>query len=134
MIYLTDFRNPLIDPLPISLFYDYAEKSTKFFLNEVVAISVDGKTYYIPERFCSDGASIPRAFWGICEPLNGQYIGAFLKHDYCYANGISTREIVDYEMLDDLKLCGMSFAKRQAIYRAVRLFGSKYYRGNNNED
>ena len=134
MIYCNDFHNPM-EPLKIELFYDYAEQSTKFTLLEEVVVSFEGKNFIIPTHsFVSDGASIPRMFWSICDPLNAQYIGAFLKHDAGYFYAPCSRKIIDDELLEDLKLCGMSFAKRQAIHKAVRMFGGKFYRGDKNED
>ena len=60
--------------------------------------------------------------------------GAFLKHDAGYFYAPCSRKQIDDELLEDLKLCGMSFAKRQAIHKAARLFGGKFYRGKENEN
>ena len=54
----------------IELYYDYLEDSTKFMTMEDIDVTYGGKAFTIPKFTTSDGASIPRAFWSMCNPLD----------------------------------------------------------------
>lgn len=41
--------------------------------------------YYVPPMTLSDGASIPRGFWNICDPFHPQVLPAAILHDYYYS-------------------------------------------------
>jgi len=87
----------------------------------------------IPAGYKTDGASVPRAFYNIIARFTDA-LPAALVHDIRYdpAPGpdgkkrrVMTRKEADREFLANLKKCGVNFARRQAAYRAVRLFGDR---------
>jgi hypothetical protein len=84
----------------------------------------------VPKGTVTDGASIPRAFWSILSPF-GEYFAAALPHDYLYSpdNKVFTRKQADDILLEGMVVLGVNRAKRFAIYRAVRWFGWRSYRG-----
>lgn len=84
----------------------------------------------VPSGFLTDGASVPRIFWSLFSPF-GDYFRAALVHDYLYSPGnrkFSRRES-DRIFLDAMEDAGVSWIKRQTIYRAVRLGGRSSFRG-----
>ena len=84
----------------------------------------------VPNGFLTDGASVPRIFWSLFSPF-GDYFGAALVHDYLYSTGnrkFSRRES-DRIFLEAMEDAGVSWIKRQTIYRAVRLGGSSSFQG-----
>lgn len=82
----------------------------------------------IPTGFITDGGSIPRFFWRyIGHPFEGEYIKVYVEHDHDYAVGKISRKEADDKLLAGLKANGMGYAKRYAIYLAVRLFGASHY-------
>lgn len=87
----------------------------------------------IPAGYQTDGASVPRAFYNIIARFTDA-LPAALVHDIRYdpwpdpdgkKRRTMTRKQADREFLDNLKACGVNLARRQAAYRAVRLFGSR---------
>ena len=67
--------------MKVDLFYDEAERVTKFRTLEDEALQFCGKDFTLKAGFVSDGASVPRVLWGICTPLDAKFIRSFLKHD-----------------------------------------------------
>ena len=67
--------------MKVDLFYDEAERATKFRTLEDEALQFCGKDFTLKAGFVSDGASVPRILWGICTPLDARFIRSFLKHD-----------------------------------------------------
>ena len=67
--------------MKVDLFYDEAERVTKFRTLEDEALQFCGKDFTLKAGFVSDGASVPRILWGICTPLDAKFIRSFLKHD-----------------------------------------------------
>jgi len=79
----------------------------------------------IPAGFISDGYSIPSALWSWCNPF-AKGMESSLFHDYFYKKDCPynfTRAEADDLLLEGMVICGVSFLKRRAIYRAVRMFG-----------
>ena len=126
---IADFRDfsDILEPFKIALFFDYCEKSTKFYSLETVITQFKGTEFTIPSHFVSDGMSIPRGLWNYCMPLDARYCPIFYCHDWYYSTGQLTRADADLFMLEGLKAAGMPLMKRQTIYRAVRLFGASHY-------
>lgn len=56
---LRNFSEPR-EPFNIALFYDYSERSTKFYSLDSVVTQFRDVEFIIPARFVSDGMSIPR--------------------------------------------------------------------------
>ena len=75
----------------------------------------------------TDFASVPRFFWRVVgTPAGGEYSCSALIHDALYtARGLAqlTKEQVDDLFLEMLKVEGVSYWKRYAMYWAVRLGG-----------
>lgn len=84
----------------------------------------------VPEGFLTDGASIPPAFWPIFSST-GRALCPGVAHDFRYSvlSRCTDRAIADEELLHGLADVGMGWLKRQLIYRAVRLFGWKFWKG-----
>ena len=88
--------------------------------------------------FVYDGASIPRVFWRfIGPPAAGKYAHAALLHDWLYVRQVwfkngkftrITRKEADDIMLMVMKEDGVSWWRRNAIHRAVRLGGGRAWR------
>ncbi len=85
----------------------------------------------VPVDFLTDGASVPRVFWGILCPF-GDYFGAALIHDFLYSphNRCFTRATCDAIFLAAMKDAGVPWLRRRVIYRAVRLGGWASFKGN----
>jgi len=75
----------------------------------------------------TDGASIPKFTWRfIGSPFIGKYVGAALIHDALYTSrglGKLNKKQVDKLFLEMMKVEGVSYWKRQAMYWAVNLGG-----------
>ena len=84
----------------------------------------------VPAGFLTDGASIPRAFWSVLDPL-GPYFPAAIVHDYLYSaeNHRFTRRQADMIFKEAMFNAGLDWPRREMIYRAVRALGAASYRG-----
>lgn len=84
----------------------------------------------VPAGTYTDGASIPRAFWSILSPF-GLYFNAALPHDFLYspANTNLNRKASDEILLEGMVVLGVNPIRRFVIYRAVRAFGWRSFRG-----
>lgn len=87
----------------------------------------------IPRGFCTDGLSIPPFAWLVVGPTNGPAFGAGLLHDYLYSRESTLyhnhpREICDLLFKEAMWNLGISWFRREMIYRSVRLFGGKFYK------
>ncbi len=87
-----------------------------------IAESHEGLYVKVPGGFITDFASVPRLLWAIIPP-DGKYTQAAVLHDYLYHKKIFPRKKSDKIFLDAMKILGVSFWKRSAMYRAVRMFG-----------
>ena len=91
-------------------------------------------TITVPIGFISDGTSVPRMFWSIFSPFNGEYFEAALIHDYLYSKASNTnhpdfeREDADNIFKEAMFNLGVHWLKRGTIYRAVRLGGWMSYK------
>lgn len=75
-----------------------------------------------PKGMDTDFASVPRFFWRWLPPW-GRYSPAVVIHDWLYKSGKVSRAEADLILLDLMERLGVSWIKRQAIYRGVRLGG-----------
>jgi len=84
----------------------------------------------VPAGFVSDGASVPRIFWGLFPPF-GEYFQAALIHDYLYtpANKTFSRAKSDKIFLEAMKQTKVSLITRQIIYRSVQFGGIIHFKG-----
>jgi len=80
--------------------------------------------------FVTDGASIPRAFWNLMDPF-GPYFEAAVIHDFLYSplNEEFTRAESDAIFREAMKSIGVRWSQREIIYRAVRAFGWRFFKG-----
>lgn len=84
---------------------------------------------YVPEGFLTDGASIPRCLWPIFSST-GKALYAGVIHDFRYSplSDCQNRKLADQELYDGCRECGMGMIKATLVYRAVRLFGGKFWK------
>lgn len=102
------------------------KKSFVYYLDETRT-----KKVVVPQGFLTDGASVPRVFWGLIPPW-GRYGQAAVLHDWlceylCYQDGDKTVPLIRREV-DNILLAAMadlevSKLTRFAIWGAVRLYG-----------
>lgn len=78
----------------------------------------------------TDGASIPTIFWSVLMPY-GPYFPAAAIHDHLYsaANDKFTRQESDDIFKEAMFNIGVDWMTREIIYRSVRLFGGKFFKG-----
>lgn len=84
----------------------------------------------VPRGFETDGASIPRVFWNVLAPY-GEYFHAAVIHDFLYSgyNSEFNRLEADTIFNEAMKACGVPWPRRMLIYRAVRSFGWRCFKG-----
>jgi hypothetical protein len=87
----------------------------------------------IPAGFRSDGLSIPPFAWPFVGPANGPAFGAGLLHDYLYSRDSTLwhnhpREVCDDLFKEAMFNLGISWPRRELIFRAVRIFGGKHFK------
>lgn len=81
--------------------------------------------------FDTDGASIPRFAWSLMDPIEGDWFRPAVIHDWLYSpyNEDFSRAECDDIFLEAMFNDGVPWLTRETIYRSVRLFGWKFYRG-----
>lgn len=103
----------------------------------------------VPPGTYTDGASIPQAFWNILSPY-GDMFEAALPHDHLYSpdNDHFTRAEADLILLEGMQVIDAHrigqmagwrrhltraryAARRAAVYRSVRMFGGRNFKGSN---
>lgn len=101
----------------------------KWKLGQSYIYDFQGMRIEVPKGFVTDLASTPRLLWLTFPPF-GRYTGASVIHDYLYSVGYQlgiSRKKADEIFLGIMKELGVPFWKRQAMYKAVRLFGFSHY-------
>ena len=88
-----------------------------------------GYTVTVPAGFVTDYASIPRFLWRIAPPATGRHVWPAVLHDRLYRcpEEPVTRKFADEVFLDAMIQSRVPLWKRQAIYRAVRMFGGSSF-------
>ncbi len=87
-------------------------------------------TYYIPEGFITNLASIPRLFYWLFRP-SGDMLEASVLHDYlydCVSNYDLSRSTADAIFYEAMLSTKTPVWKAVLGYRVVRLFGSGSFR------
>lgn len=84
--------------------------------------------------FDTDYASVPQLFWNIYPP-DGDYTDAAVVHDYLYWYQAVEGEPIeraeaDRVFLEAMTAIGVSWLRRQTLYRAVRLGGWMAWKSN----
>lgn len=97
----------------------------------------DPEHIIVPAGFCSDGASVPRLFWGVISNW-GKYAQAAIVHDLIYATGLLDRAAADRIFREAIQVLGrdtetdLPTARGQVSsfigYWAVQLGGAGGYR------
>lgn len=86
---------------------------------------INGYKITVPEGFKTDLASVPLAL-RIFFPRDGEYTPAAVVHDFLYSKFNKTginRELADKIFLFIMKELKVAKYKRNAMYKAVRIFG-----------
>ena len=98
----------------------------KFKSKYTISLEIDGNivNITIPEKFESDGGTIPRIFGY----FRGLAFRGYFVHDFLYTNHIYPRKMADKILRECLKYECVSCIDRNIIYLVVRLFGSKHYK------
>ena len=109
---------------------------------EIKCVKIEGRKFriledvevfgvVIPAGYETNGASVPRPFWGILSPFTEGFRAA-LVHDFRYTNDIRlTRKETDKEFYDNLGKCGVNNIRRSLVWLAVTLFGGPRWIENN---
>lgn len=123
--------NRAVFPDPIELRDHGLWGDTRLFrlLNPFTYISSYG-VVTVPTGFITDGASIPRIFWSALMPF-GFYFAAAIIHDYLYSefNTRFSRAQSDVIFKEAMFNLGLDWPRREAIYRAVQMFGGNSFKG-----
>lgn len=84
----------------------------------------------LPAGFVTDFASIPRLLHSLVPPT-GKYGKAAVIHDFLYrSQGIAvSRKEADQVFEEAMEALGVGWLTRQTMYRAVRVFGGRAYKG-----
>ena len=86
-------------------------------------------------KFDFDGASIPKALWGIIgSPMTDGYQRAACLHDALYASEHFNRKTCDELFLEAMKSDSVGYFKRYAMYNAVRIFGGAVWAKHNKDE
>lgn len=80
----------------------------------------------VPAGFETDFASVPRLPFVYLAFGNTAHSAAVV-HDYLYSTEQAERSDADKIFLEAMKVLGIPFAKRWAMYTAVRTFGGSRY-------
>jgi hypothetical protein len=81
-----------------------------------------GDTVYVPVKFMTDFASVPRLLW-IVFPQWGKYGNAAVIHDWGYWSKERTKQQTDLIFLEGMKVLGVRPFTRTFLYLAVHVFG-----------
>ena len=94
-------------------------RQAKLYAPFTVALDNGSTVITVPAGFETDFASVPRVFWRVVPPW-GRYSWAAVVHDYLYYSGLFTRAQADKIFLILMEDLGVTWWKRQAMYRLVR--------------
>lgn len=114
---------------PLKLDISPAEEPGHWRLNKPFQyISKSNGTITAEAGFVTNFASVPRAFRNIIQQW-GDHGPASIIHDKMYEISMFSRKTCDKIFLEAMKYSGVNFAKRQLMYRLVRIFGGIHYEG-----
>lgn len=120
------FHTEFITPVCIKPYKEY-----RYHICNDIKFIINKKKFFIPSKFKTDLASIPKIAWPIMAPSHSSLIRPAIVHDWFYRmtcdfNRKETDQIFYYMLKNE----GVSTLKASFMYYAVRLFGWNYY----NED
>ena len=118
----------LPDPI-LHTFYDNELGERLYWADEQLAFDGGGRLIVIPERFLSDGFSIPKMWRGFFAKAP-RYIMAAFAHDWLYKKQPDkvTRKQADKLFLYWMKAYKVSRTRRTLMYLAVRAGSRKVWR------
>lgn len=94
-----------------------------------IQFTVDDMQFTIPKDFETDLASIPKLVWPVLAPAHSSLIRPAIVHDWFYRKTCefsrSQTDLIFYHMLRN---DGVSRARANIMYYAVRTFGWLYYK------
>jgi len=96
-----------------------------------IHIDRTNESIVIPNNFYTDLASIPRIAYTLF-PRSDEYDLAATVHDYIYSTGKYPRKTCDNVFKDLLILSKVKKKIANLMYMAVRLFGAKHYKKDDN--
>lgn len=97
------------------------------FAEDLVWVQDNGLTLTVPAGTAMNGASIPRAFWGLIgHPLETEFVYPAGLHDWECQTRRTPSPIVHQRFREALRAEGVGTIRRAAMYRAVRLFGPRF--------
>jgi hypothetical protein len=99
---------------------------TRWFLVEPLVYECSQGTFIVPADFDTDFASVPQIFWSLISPW-GRHMKAAVVHDFLYRTHKTSRKQADDIFYFMMKESGVSWWRRQTIYRSVRAFGKHAY-------
>jgi len=97
---------------------------TMVLLNELRYTDPYGEVWVAPAGSRVNGASIPRAFWGVIGgPFEGKYRNASVLHDVAYTEQTRSWEDADRMFYNAMRCSGVGVAKAKTMYYALRRHG-----------
>jgi hypothetical protein len=78
--------------------------------------------------FTTDFASIPAFFRRYMDDDDPRILCAALRHDHRYSLQNISRHDADLELVEGMEALGARWDQRQAVYRAVRMFGGSHWK------
>ena len=107
------------------------EQGNVYTLLESVKIYWHGKVLVVPERFKSDGASVPRFFWRwVFPPGDSRAMLAAFAHDFVYRTHPQgwTKADADQMFYDLLRQNGVPYLNAKRAYYGVKFFGGSSWK------
>lgn len=100
-----------------AVFTEGSDVKVKYRLKESITLC----NITIPSGFKSDGASVPRVFWGFFPPI-GKYLPAAILHDYLLSQKYEWSIALDY-FNEALKECSVSYLTRKVMVLSIKIYG-----------
>ena len=99
---------------------------TTWRLTGPMLVEYGNKVMAVPAGFETDFASIPRVFRSLV-PILGRQNKPSVWHDYLYVEKPVSRRDADWLFLEALESVGVGWLKRNAMWAAVRVGGSRVW-------
>jgi len=97
---------------------------TMVLLSELRYTDPYGEVWVAPAGSRVDGASIPRAFWGVIGgPFEGKYRNASVLHDVAYTEQTRSWEDADRMFYNAMRCSGVGVVTAKTMYYALRRHG-----------
>jgi hypothetical protein len=103
------------------------KEDDSWFLVEPLVWNSNAHSIYVPKGFETNFASVPQLVQNIIPSSGQESDRAAVLHDWMYGTQMFDRDVCDAIFLEAMKVEGVSYMKRYAMYYAVRAFGSSAY-------